>query len=381
MDILAIVLTGGRSSRLGGRHKPAVEIGGTSVVDRVIGAVREADRRARIVVAGSGDGITDPSVDVVREDPPFAGPVAGVAAALAAVAADPARTVVLLAGDMPFVTPDLIRALVRRAGEGAAVADDGHPQMLCAAWQECALRDALARLGDPADAAMRALARDVDLTRVPADPTVLRDIDTPEDLARARRLGDDGSMSLTITSDPASDELLSENPLALLIGMLLDQQVAMETAFAGPEKIRQRTGSVDAAEIAGYDPDAFVEVFRETPAVHRFPGSMAGRVQKLCQEIVAEWGGDAAAIWTDGEPSGAEVLKRLKKLPGFGDQKAKIFLALLGKQVGFTGDGWQEASSPYGDDGSFRSVADITGPESLAQVRETKKAMKAAAKK
>ncbi|WP_260405857.1 HhH-GPD-type base excision DNA repair protein [Microbacterium sp. G2-8] len=188
-------------------------------------------------------------------------------------------------------------------------------------------------------------------------------------------------MSLTITSDPASDELLSENPLALLIGMLLDQQVAMETAFAGPEKIRQRTGSVDAAEIAGYDPDAFVEVFRETPAVHRFPGSMAGRVQKLCQEIVAEWGGDAAAIWTDGEPSGAEVLKRLKKLPGFGDQKAKIFLALLGKQVGFTGDGWQEASSPYGDDGSFRSVADITGPESLAQVRETKKAMKAAAKK
>lgn len=122
-------------------------------------------------------------------------------------------------------------------------------------------------------------------------------------------------------------------------------------------------------------------MFRETPAVHRFPGSMAGRVQKLCQEVVAEWGGDAAAIWTDGEPTGAEVLKRLKKLPGFGDQKAKIFLALLGKQCGLAAAGWREAAGSYGDEGSFLSVADITGPESLAKVRENKKALKAAAKK
>jgi len=187
-------------------------------------------------------------------------------------------------------------------------------------------------------------------------------------------------MALHITGDTAADELLTDNPLALLIGMLLDQQVAMETAFAGPRKIAERIGSVDAAAIARHDPDAFVEAFRETPAVHRFPGSMAGRTQALCQAIVDDWGGDAAALWTDGDPDGREVLKRLKKLPGFGEQKAKIFLALLGKQYGFTGSGWREASTPYGEDGAFRSVADIVSPESLARVRENKKAMKAAAK-
>ncbi|GGD29131.1 (Fe-S)-cluster assembly protein [Microbacterium faecale] len=187
-------------------------------------------------------------------------------------------------------------------------------------------------------------------------------------------------MALHITGDTAADELLTENPLALLVGMLLDQQIAMETAFAGPQKILDRTGSLSAADLAGYGPDALVEVFRETPAVHRYPGSMAGRVQKLCQEVVAEWDGDAAAIWTDGNPSGAEVLKRLKKLPGFGDQKARIFLALLGKQCEFTGSGWREAAGDYGEEGSFRSVADITSPETLAKVRETKRAMKAAAK-
>ena len=187
-------------------------------------------------------------------------------------------------------------------------------------------------------------------------------------------------MALTITGDADADALLTDNPLALLIGMLLDQQIAMETAFAGPQKILDRTGSLSAADLAGYGPDALVEVFRETPAVHRYPGSMAGRVQKLCQEVVAEWDGDAAAIWTDGDPSGAEVLRRLKKLPGFGDQKARIFLALLGKQCGFTGSGWREAAGDYGEEGSFRSVADITSPETLAKVRETKRAMKAAAK-
>ncbi|ODT25442.1 HhH-GPD-type base excision DNA repair protein [Microbacterium sp. SCN 69-37] len=187
-------------------------------------------------------------------------------------------------------------------------------------------------------------------------------------------------MTLHITDDPAADTLLTDNPLALLIGMLLDQQVAMETAFSGPLKIQERIGAVDAATIAGYDPDALVAAFQQSPAVHRYPGSMAGRVQTLCRTLEEDWGGDAAALWTEGDPDGATVLKRLKALPGFGEQKAKIFLALLGKQYGFTGAGWREAAGAYGDDGSFRSVADIVSPESLAKVREFKKAAKAAAK-
>lgn len=187
-------------------------------------------------------------------------------------------------------------------------------------------------------------------------------------------------MALHITGDTTADTLLTENPFALLVGMLLDQQIAMETAFAGPLKIAERTGATDADTIASMDPDAFLDAFRQTPAVHRFPGSMATRVQTLCQTLVDDWGGDATALWTQGDPDGAEVLKRLKALPGFGEQKAKIFLALLGKQYGYTGDGWREASAPYGEDGSFRSVADIVSPESLTKVREHKKAMKAAAK-
>jgi uncharacterized HhH-GPD family protein len=193
-------------------------------------------------------------------------------------------------------------------------------------------------------------------------------------------------MALHITGDTAADELLTENPLALLVGMLLDQQIPMETAFTGPLKIAQRTGATDAASIAGMAPDEFLEAFRQTPAVHRFPGSMAARVQTLCQTLVDDWDGDAAGIWTHPstgsgtQPDGPEVLKRLKTLPGFGEQKAKIFLALLGKQYGFTGAGWREAAGAYGDEGSFRSVADIVSPESLTKVREHKKAMKVAAK-
>ena len=187
-------------------------------------------------------------------------------------------------------------------------------------------------------------------------------------------------MSLHITDDPAADALLTDNPLALLIGMLLDQQVAMETAFSGPLKIEERIGAVDAATIAGYDPDALVAAFQQSPAVHRYPGSMAGRVQTLCRTLEQDWGGDAAALWTDGDPDGPTVLKRLKALPGFGEQKAKIFLALLGKQYGFTGAGWREAAGAYGEEGSYRSVADIVSPDSLAKVREFKKAAKAAAK-
>jgi uncharacterized HhH-GPD family protein len=185
---------------------------------------------------------------------------------------------------------------------------------------------------------------------------------------------------LHITGDPDADALLSTDPLALLIGMLLDQQVPMETAFAGPAKLRDRLGSFDAATIAGTDPDEFAAVMKQTPAVHRFPGSMAGRVQALSAAIESDWGGDAAAIWTKGAPDGAEVLARLKALPGFGEQKAKIFLALLGKQRGLEAAGWQDAAGAYGEGGCYRSVADIVDPESLTKVRETKRAIKAAAK-
>lgn len=187
-------------------------------------------------------------------------------------------------------------------------------------------------------------------------------------------------MALHITGDPAADELLTDSSLALLLGMLLDQQVTMESAFAGPAKIRDRVGSLDAATIADYEPDALVEVFKQTPAVHRFPGSMAGRVQAVCAAVRDDWSGNAEAIWTQGDPDGAEVFRRLKALPGFGDQKAKIFLALLGKQCGLDPEGWREASAPYGEEGAFRSVADIVDPGSLAKVREAKKAAKAAAK-
>lgn len=186
-------------------------------------------------------------------------------------------------------------------------------------------------------------------------------------------------MSLSITGDPTADQLLTDDPFALLVGMLLDQQIAMEAAFSGPAKILQRVGSLDPAEIAGQDPQAFEAVFRQTPAVHRYPGSMAGRVQTLAATVRDEWSGDASAIWTQGSPDGAEVLKRLKALPGFGEQKAKIFLALLGKQYGYDGAGWREAAGDYGQPG-HRSVADITSPESLTKVREFKREQKAAAK-
>ncbi|MFB2600241.1 HhH-GPD-type base excision DNA repair protein [Herbiconiux sp. P17] len=188
-------------------------------------------------------------------------------------------------------------------------------------------------------------------------------------------------MSLHITGVDDADALLSSDPLALLLGMLLDQQIAMETAFEGPKKILDRVGSLDAQTLAAYDPEALVEVFRQTPAVHRFPGSMAARVQALCAWLVENWGGDASALWTRDDPDGPTVLKRLESLPGFGAQKSRIFLALLGKQYGVTPPGWREAAGPYGEEGSHRSVADIVDPDSLTKVRETKRAAKAAAKK
>lgn len=185
---------------------------------------------------------------------------------------------------------------------------------------------------------------------------------------------------LHITGDADADRLLSTEPLALLIGMLLDQQVAMEVAFAGPAKIRDRLGSFDARAIAEHDPEKFVALCAQSPAVHRFPGSMAARIQTLCAQLVSDWEGDAAAVWTRGEPDGAEVLRRLKALPGFGEQKARIFLALLGKQYGLDAPGWREAAGDYGVEDSRRSVADITSPETLAEVREFKRAAKAAKK-
>lgn len=186
---------------------------------------------------------------------------------------------------------------------------------------------------------------------------------------------------LHLTGDDAADRLLSDDDFALLTGMLLDQQVPMETAFAGPAKLRERLGTLEPSQIAMMDPDQFQAAFAERPAVHRFPGSMAKRVQQLAAVVADEWGGDASAIWRQGDPDGAEVLRRLQRLPGFGEQKARIFLALLGKQGGFDGAGWREVSAPYGEDGCKRSVADIVDPSSLLEVRAAKQAAKRAAKK
>ena len=185
---------------------------------------------------------------------------------------------------------------------------------------------------------------------------------------------------LQLAQDPAADELLESNPFALLVGMLLDQQIPLEVAFAGPKKLADRMGGLDAREIADYDPEKFAEICAQRPAVHRFPGSMAKRIQALAQIIVDQYGGNAAAVWTDGEPDGREVLRRLRELPGFGDQKARIFLALLGKQYGVTPKGWREAAGDYGKAGSHLSVADIVDAGSLEKVRSYKKQMKAAAK-
>jgi uncharacterized HhH-GPD family protein len=183
---------------------------------------------------------------------------------------------------------------------------------------------------------------------------------------------------LQLTSDPAADSLLSEDPFALLVGMLLDQQIAMEVAFAGPRKIADRIDGFDARSVAEADPDAFVAVCAQSPAVHRFPGSMAKRIQDLARAIVDRYDGNTAGLWTDGEPDGSEVLRRLKALPGFGEQKAKIFLALLGKQYGVTPRGWRAAAGDYGRAGSHMSIADVVDKGSLEQVRAYKKKMKAA---
>ncbi|WP_405999862.1 HhH-GPD-type base excision DNA repair protein [Streptomyces sp. NBC_00829] len=189
------------------------------------------------------------------------------------------------------------------------------------------------------------------------------------------------SPTIHLAQQPEADELLGRSPLAALVGMLLDQQVPMEWAFSGPYTVAQRLGGddLDAAEIASYDPDAFAELLKEKPAVHRYPGNMAKRVQLLCRYLVDEYDGDASSLWRD-VATGDELLARLKALPGFGEQKAQIFLALLGKQFDVQPKGWREAAGAYGEKGSYRSAADITGPESLAKVRAHKQEMKRAAK-
>jgi len=185
---------------------------------------------------------------------------------------------------------------------------------------------------------------------------------------------------LHITGDAQADALLASDPNALLIGMVLDQQVTMEKAFSGPAVIAERMdGRLDVATIAHADPDEFAALCARPPAVHRFPGSMAGRVQGVCRVLVESYGGDAAALWAD-VSTGAELRERLGLLPGFGAQKAAIFTALLGKQYGVRPDGWREAAGVYGEEGSRRSVADVVDDASLAQVRETKRAAKALAK-
>jgi uncharacterized HhH-GPD family protein len=187
-------------------------------------------------------------------------------------------------------------------------------------------------------------------------------------------------MPLWITGDPTADTLLDEDPFALLLGMLLDQQMTMEAAFAGPQKLANRMGGLDVRRVAEANPEEFAELASTPPAIHRYPRTMAGRVQALARHLVDHYDGDAARLWTDGDPDGRTLLERLEALPGFGKQKAQIFLALLGKQRGLTPDGWCEAAGYYGEAGSFRSIADIVDKESLAKVRETKQAVKAAAR-
>ncbi|HOA87939.1 MAG TPA: HhH-GPD-type base excision DNA repair protein [Propioniciclava tarda] len=183
--------------------------------------------------------------------------------------------------------------------------------------------------------------------------------------------------TMHLTGDAAADELLASDANALLLGMLLDQQFPMERAFQGPAIIAERLGRLDVAEIAGMDPEAFTELCSRTPAVHRFPASMAQRIQSVCRVLVDEWGGSAANLFD--APTGAELKKRISSLPGFGDQKSKIMVALLAKQWGIAPTGWRQAAGDYSLDG-FRSVADVVDDASLQKVRETKKAAKAAAK-
>ena len=184
--------------------------------------------------------------------------------------------------------------------------------------------------------------------------------------------------SMPITGDPAADELLVTDPLALVIGMLLDQQVPMEWAFKGPSTLRDRLGGLDATKIAAMPPEELEAVFREKPALHRYPGSMAKRTHALCVHLVDEYDGDAANLWT-GVDDPQVLFDRIRALPGYGDEKAKIFLAILGKRLRVAPQGWEACAVPFSDS-EPRSVADIDSPENLQRVRAWKQAQKAKGK-
>ena len=189
-----------------------------------------------------------------------------------------------------------------------------------------------------------------------------------------------GNPPLRLTGDPEADQLLTDDDNALLIGMVLDQQVPMEKAFSGPLVIAQRMGgTLDVAKIAAISEDEFVAVCSQRPGIHRFPAAMAKRIRQVCQVLIEEYDGQAANIWNDAR-SGEEIKARLLRLPGFGADKAAIFTAVLGKLRGITPDGWRTAAGYYGEPGTFRSVADIVDNDSLQKVRETKRSVKAAQK-
>jgi uncharacterized HhH-GPD family protein len=187
-------------------------------------------------------------------------------------------------------------------------------------------------------------------------------------------------MTLSLPVEDAANELLTRSPLALLIAMLLDQQVPLEKAFSSPYQLTLRLGhEPTAAELADFEPEALAAVFAERPALHRFPRAMAARVQELGQILADRYDGDAERVWATAA-TGAELRARLAELPGFGTYKAQITMALLGKQLGVRPPGWREEAGPFGHEGSLVSVADIVDDDSLARVRAYKKAAKAAAK-
>jgi uncharacterized HhH-GPD family protein len=184
--------------------------------------------------------------------------------------------------------------------------------------------------------------------------------------------------ALHITGDDHADQVLTDDPFALLVGMLLDQQYPMEHAFRGPAKILDRFETLDPATIAAADPEEFAAMASTPPAIHRYGRSMAGRVQELARIVVDTYDGRAERLWTEAS-SGSDLVARVRSLPGFGKQKAQIFTALLAKQLDVRPEGWEKAVGDYAEDG-YRSVADVVDPASLQKVRDYKKAKKAAAK-
>jgi uncharacterized HhH-GPD family protein len=189
-----------------------------------------------------------------------------------------------------------------------------------------------------------------------------------------------GGMTFSLPIDAEANALLDRDPLAVVVGLTLDQQITMEKAFTSPWVLAQRLGhEPTATELADFDPDALIAIFARPPALHRFPKAMAARVQEVCRVLVDQYGGDAAALWRD-VPDGAELYRRIFALPGFGKQKAQILVALLGKQYGVQPPGWRQAAGGYGEENSYKSVADIVDDESLAKVRAYKKQVKADAR-